>query len=120
MNHRLVELGADSWGGVLCSENIADLRPGGTGFANLRTNCLYVVVVLGEKTPKILEDVNRLEHLIVNGELFTKRKGGSNRHVPLMPLFGPSAAFLGVDVHRVRRVALHPAPFATGIKTLVL
>ena len=73
MNHGHIELGADSWGGVLCSENIADLRPGGTGFANLRTNCLYVIVVLREETPEILEDVDTLKHLIMNRELLTER-----------------------------------------------
>ncbi len=72
-----------------------------TGFANLRTNCLYIIVVLGEKTLEILEDIDPLEHLVVNGELLVKRKGGSNCHVSLMPLFGPGAAFLGVDVRRV-------------------
>ena len=37
-----------------------------------------------------------------------------------MPPFGPGAAFLGIDVRRVGWVALHPAPFASGIETLVL
>ena len=73
MNHRLVELGADLWGNVLCSRDIADSRPGGTGFANLRTNCLYVIVVLREETPEILEDVDTLKHLIMNRELLTER-----------------------------------------------
>jgi hypothetical protein len=67
LNHRLVELGADLWGNVLCSRDIADSRPGGTGFANLHMNCLYIVVVLGEKTPEILEDIDPLEHLVVDG-----------------------------------------------------
>jgi hypothetical protein len=72
LNHGHVELGADSWGGVLCSKDIADSRPGDTGFANLRTNCLDIVVILGEKAPKVLEDLDPLEHLIVNMELLAK------------------------------------------------
>jgi hypothetical protein len=53
-------------------EHCAESLPGGTGFANLRTNCLDIVVVLGKKAPKVLEDVDPLKHLVMNVELLTK------------------------------------------------
>jgi hypothetical protein len=42
------------------------LCPGDAGFPNLSTDRLDIVVVLGEKAPKILEDVDPLEHSVVD------------------------------------------------------
>ena len=72
MNHGHVEFGAGSWGGVLCSKNIADSRPGDTGFANLRTNCLNMKVRVGSRSGELVavgigELGSRLQVVLVSG-----------------------------------------------------
>jgi hypothetical protein len=41
------------------------------GFPNLRTDRLDVNIVLGKKAPKIFEDIDLLEHSVMDGELLT-------------------------------------------------
>jgi hypothetical protein len=47
------------------------LRLGGASFPNLSTDRLYIIVVLVKKAPEIFEDVDPLEHSVVDGELLT-------------------------------------------------
>ncbi len=68
---------------------------------NLSTDRLYVIVILGKEVPKIFEDVDLLEHSVIDGELLTEGECRADRYIPLVPPFRPGAAFFGVYMRRV-------------------